>query len=312
MNTRKSVIIGAILLLISGAVFAHTTFKPKIRWIPETLNLPSLKPGESITTTVVFTNTSLLSNQKLKGEHLAFQTESGAGTHLTATALFPKKIAPGEKVTVTMVVSAASSTQALPPRVISGKVQLVKKEGDNDNDKDKREKGEKEKTRLLGTPILVNITISPFSLPPEPDKTLDDATVEGIDSNGNGVRDRTERYIGFTYPNSEKLRMGLMQDARVSEAKLRDSANKAATRTHVLEWNTSYGCLVYLFSHNLDASEKATQELDANFILDTALRIRAQHNASAQVGGMVWGGNDPTTVEEEKALCSFNPDTLPN
>ena len=310
MNTRKSVIIGAILLLISGAAFAHTTLKPKIRWIPETLNLPSLKPGESITTTVVFINASLLLNQKLKGEHLTFQTESGAGTHLTASALFPKKIAPGEKVAVTLTVSAASSTQALPPRVISGKVQLVKKE--RDNDKDKREKGEKEKTRLLGTPILVNSTISPFPLPPEPDKTLDDATLEGIDSNGNGVRDRTERYIGFTYPNSEKLRMGLMQDARVYEAKLRDSGDKAATRAHVLEWNTSYGCLVYLFSHNLDASEKATRELKANFILDSDLRLRAQHNASAQVGGMVWGENNPTTIEEEKALCSFNPDTLPN
>lgn len=310
MNTKKSVIIGAILLLISGAVFAHTTLRPKIHWIPETLNLPSLKPGESITTTVVFTNTSLLSNQKLKGEHLAFQTESGAGTHLTATALFPKKIAPGEKVTVTLVVSAASSTQALPPRVISGKVQLVKKERDNDNDKDKREKGEKEKTRLLGTPILVNITISPFPLPPEPNKTLDDATVEGIDSNGNDVRDRTERYIGFTYPNSEKLRMGLMQDARVYEAILRDSGDKVATRSHSQAQSDYLYCLSYLFGHNLDASEKAQGELKANFILDTDLRIRANHNANTQFGGMV---SDAIPEESEmKSRCSFNPDTLPN
>lgn len=296
MKKRTLILIGVSLLLLSGAVCADV-LKQQITWAPETLSLPSLKPGESTTTSVVLTNTSLLANQKIQGEHLSFQTTSGAGTLLTATANFPKQIVPGQKVAVTLVISVASSTPALPPRVIAGKVQLV------ENDEDG--------AKLFEKPLSVSITVSPFLLPPAPDKALDEATVQGIDSNANGVRDRTERYIGFTYPDSAKLRMGLMQDARVSEAILRDSGDKVATRSHAQDEHDALDCLTYLLNDDLDVIDKITGELTANFALDTALRIRADHNANAQFGGMVSGG-DYLPLNERKIRCSFDPDQLPN
>ena len=49
----------------------------------------------------------------------------------------------------------------------------------------------------LSNTLDLNITwtVNGHTLPPEPDKTLNDSTLLGIDSNGNGVRDDVERWI---------------------------------------------------------------------------------------------------------------------
>ncbi len=51
------------------------------------------------------------------------------------------------------------------------------------------------------------------NLPPEPDPALKDATVEGVDANGNGIRDDVELAIFKEYPNSAKTRAVLLQYA---------------------------------------------------------------------------------------------------
>ncbi len=56
--------------------------------------------------------------------------------------------------------------------------------------------------QILGEPSL--------NLPPDPGPAGDE-TIEGIDTDQNGVRDDIDRWIGLNYRNSEKTRMALTQ-----------------------------------------------------------------------------------------------------
>src|SRR3989344_3858148 len=51
-------------------------------------------------------------------------------------------------------------------------------------------------------------------LPPPPDLAQVDATIEGIDANGNGIRDDVELAIFAKYPNNLKIRAATSQYAK--------------------------------------------------------------------------------------------------
>jgi hypothetical protein len=294
MNKRKSILLGAFLLLLSGTALA--VLPPRISWNPSTLNPASIAPGTTASFQLTLTHTGILpipaTNQ------LRIVAEGAVVPFVTVTQpTFPPVIKRGNQVRVNITVSVPQGT---PLSVVKGNLTLKRVLPNG-----------KVKEVWRADALPVELTFSSFFIPPAPDKTLDEATIEGVDTNGNGVRDRTERYIGFTYPNSEKLQMGLMQDARVYEAILRDSGDKAATRGHAEEQSDYLYCLTYLLNDDLDMLDKITDELKANFILDTAERIRANHNANAQFGGMVSGGRY-LPLNERNIRCSFNPDTLPN
>lgn len=51
------------------------------------------------------------------------------------------------------------------------------------------------------------------NLPPEPDPTLVDATVEGVDANGNGIRDDVELAIFELYTDDPVVRSAMLQYA---------------------------------------------------------------------------------------------------
>jgi hypothetical protein len=289
-KTKLLALAGIILALASAGAWATSA---AIVWNPDRLAPASVAPEESLSATVVFTNKG---PSTINGAKLSLEVRGDAKTFVSLTQPnFPQVIKKGESVPVNLSIHSPSD-QAV--RVVTGTLALVESKP-NGTTKD-----------VFRSVLPLEITLSPFFLPPAPDKALDESTVEGVDTNGNGVRDRTERYIGFTYPNSEKLRMGLMQDARVEEMVLRDSNSKEATRAHRQEISDAIDCVAYLFNHDWNAIDKAIGELTANFILDTTLRIRADHNANAQFGGMV--GSAALPKEQRKIRCSFDPDTLPN
>ena len=64
----------------------------------------------------------------------------------------------------------------------------------------------------LSNTITLNITwvVDGYVLPPEPDPAVNNATLGGVDSNNNGVRDDVERNIYATYP--VRLQRGLLID----------------------------------------------------------------------------------------------------
>jgi hypothetical protein len=62
------------------------------------------------------------------------------------------------------------------------------------------------------TPQSVPMILDPSQVPPDPG-SAGDATVAGIDSNNNGIRDDVERWIAQTYPSSAKMRAAAAQVA---------------------------------------------------------------------------------------------------
>ena len=57
--------------------------------------------------------------------------------------------------------------------------------------------------------------INSYKLPPEPDETLNNSTLLGIDSNNNGVRDDVERWIYETYKDKHPIHIDIaMQTGR--------------------------------------------------------------------------------------------------
>ena len=72
---------------------------------------------------------------------------------------------------------------------------------------------------VLSNSMDLDITwiVNGHKLPPEPDKTVNDSTLLGVDVNGNGVRDDVERYIYERFgkdPEYPKTKIALaMQDA---------------------------------------------------------------------------------------------------
>ena len=55
--------------------------------------------------------------------------------------------------------------------------------------------------------------INGHTLPPEPDKALNDSTLLGIDSNNNGVRDDVERWIYITYKDKHPIHIDIAMQA---------------------------------------------------------------------------------------------------
>jgi hypothetical protein len=331
MNKRNSIILGAVLLLLSGAALAHDTLKQRVSWAPETLNLPSLKPGESTTTSVVLTNASLLKNQKINGEHLAFQITNPNGANITATAKFPKKFEPGEKVTVTLVVSVASSTPALPPRVIAGKVQLIKKDDDDKGKKEKEKGKENDEVKMFEKPLTVNIAVSSIPLPPFPNKAEDAKTILGLDVDANGVPDRVEWFIAKTAPDSEKKRAAMTLSAKAQQdffkdflAHLGEDPNDAGVIARVRgmadESNRISDCLKYVYGvrpgfsvddESWKTYRQISSELQAKF-MDSPERMRASWQSEKPLVATSGPDIQPEQYKQQCLDLGFNPDQLPN
>ena len=82
--------------------------------------------------------------------------------------------------------------------------------------KDKNTSIKAKLNNTLSNEIALNITwvVSGHALPPEPDPTVNDSTLLGVDVNDNGVRDDVERWIYETYKHP--IERGIfMQSARV-------------------------------------------------------------------------------------------------
>jgi len=66
----------------------------------------------------------------------------------------------------------------------------------------------------------VPMILDPSQGPSAPDPAENDATVAGVDSNSNGIRDDVERWIAQTYPTSAKMRAAMAQLALNSQKEI--------------------------------------------------------------------------------------------
>lgn len=146
----------------------------------------------------------------------------------------------------------------------------------------------------------------PPGLPPDPGEA-GKVTLEGIDSNHNGLRDDVERYIAIKYQNSAKTRAVLTQYAVATQAALEDASDKTKSIHNAETTDRAIECDAYI-QGSAEASAKLEKDLDS-VIMNTDARATAYLNYSEQSGTQVALA---TPYDQRASSCSFDPSSLPN
>ena len=139
-------------------------------------------------------------------------------------------------------------------------------------------------------------------LPPDPGEA-GMATLEGIDSDQDGIRDDIQRYIALTYPDSQKTRAALRQFTLAFHEAILKSPDEASALNNVEDMHRAQECLWYIHSRS---SIKMSDSLMAEY-LNTMARSRAYLAYNSKLGGHVFGGKD---FDEYKTSCTFEPDAM--
>ena len=139
-------------------------------------------------------------------------------------------------------------------------------------------------------------------LPPDPAEE-GKATLEGIDSDNDGLRDDIQRYIALQYSDSVKTKAALRQAAMALQNIILNSPDEtSALRNTELEARASE-CIRYI--RPVDG-RRIDNMLLAEF-LNTEARSRAYLAYDAKLSGHVFGTRD---LEQYKRSCTFDPDQM--
>lgn len=125
------------------------------------------------------------------------------------------------------------------------------------------------------------------NLPPKPDQTLNDSTIEGIDENNNFIRDDVELAIFEKYPNSAKIRAAMLQYAQALQLELTQVFNSETLVATIRK--ESYGSICVgktgpdisledsreKIKDSLAVSDNRIKEVD-NFVLNIEMRKKRQ------------------------------------
>ena len=139
-------------------------------------------------------------------------------------------------------------------------------------------------------PVSLSVETTNDGLPPDPGEA-GKATLAGIDSDGDGIRDDVQRYVELTYSGDENvnIRKALRQDAEGFQLELLASSNKEESVRLLHARERDGNCLAGVMG--VDASSDAESALQAQ-ILNTEMRSRAwiafNRNISGEFGGNVY------------------------
>lgn len=139
-------------------------------------------------------------------------------------------------------------------------------------------------------------------LPPDPGEA-GKATLKGIDSDQDGLRDDIQRYIALTYPDSQKTRAALRQFTFAFQKATLESPDEESALHNVERMHRASECLWYIHSEN---SINIKNAMKAEW-LNTLERSRAYLTYNSKLGGHVFGGKD---FDEYKTSCTFDPDLM--
>jgi hypothetical protein len=160
--------------------------------------------------------------------------------------------------------------------------------------------------RRVISPLLTIPVTSDATLPSDPGLpgTL---TLAGIDADHNGVRDDVQRHIAMTYPSSATTRAALTDLANSIQMLIVNAADSQTTASNVMALGHALECSISI--HGLTAASDMANTLRAQ-ILNTISRSQAYLAATDSFSGHVY--TFAPSPAQQKALCTFNPDVLPN
>ena len=164
---------------VASAASSTSTTGVSVTWTPASI-IQSVKPGASTTTTL-----TLVAKQATPSAVFAVVPAIAPYVSVSPASIGP--LAAGQSVPVTLTIAAAAAITA-PPLTVNGTVQLRTVDASGN-------------TLAKPLPVQVNVleVINGIVVPPEPDPTLNNATLAGVDSNNNGVRDDVERAIATKF-----------------------------------------------------------------------------------------------------------------
>jgi len=143
-------------------------------------------------------------------------------------------------------------------------------------------------------------------LPPEPDETLNNSTLLGIDSNGNGVRDDVERWIYEEYKTKHPIYVAVAMEA-VESYQLALKGEAFYEESHKMIGDLISCSYYHKSSAKMYAEETIIDENDApdrdvlSFILNNKKRLKAYMQYDESLSGKVF--SIPSSSERKK-LCS--------
>lgn len=153
--------------------------------------------------------------------------------------------------------------------------------------------------------------INGHPLPPEPDPKINNATLLGIDSNHNGVRDDVERWLIMKYKDSHKIVTEIaLQTARAFQFTLAHPMKVEEDRKKI---NASQNCNFYfedfanLFGDPILIDHDILNEEFEKIQLNTPERVKVYLAYDAQLSGGIYRFPQAT---EMKSYCDFNVSKL--
>jgi len=154
--------------------------------------------------------------------------------------------------------------------------------------------------------VQTPIVIDGYTLPPVPDKALNDSTLLGIDSNDNGVRDDVEIWIYTTYKKPIE-RAVFMQKARAYQIVIKEP-EKALENLHYM--HDAVDCKSYWSYLAKDENKTSFLEEYRNYSkelkpvqFNTKKRFLAYEKYNHTLSGGVYGSS---SIDEWKNKCDFN------
>ncbi len=161
------------------------------------------------------------------------------------------------------------------------------------------------KTLPVSLALVAPESINGIAVPPEPPKELNDLTLAGFDLNANGVRDDVERYISSTYLSSQKRVAVLFELGQANQESL--LAAKAGDRSLAIgatrRTDAAVACLNYVDPANAASIENRLAAIERN--------TKQRWIAIAQLQKLL-GGVGLSIPADKKAMCTFDPDSMPN
>jgi hypothetical protein len=160
--------------------------------------------------------------------------------------------------------------------------------------------------------VTVYKEVNGYILPPEPDETLNNSTLLGIDVNNNGVRDDVERWIFLEmkiYNGYEKIEQAIaMQKAKATQMALADPANTDDKPTKAITAGVECWSW-YRYSKQLPFND-GSWDFMVNLkdkVLNTRERLKTYLEYDASLSGRVFTS---TPTLQRKSQCETDIDGL--
>ncbi len=157
----------------------------------------------------------------------------------------------------------------------------------------------------IAKPLPITLMITQFvddGLPPDPGQA-GKQTLLGVDSDTDGVRDDIQRYIYFTYPSEEKVKLALTEVAKQYQTLLLESNDPDAVFNNATKMARHGECLDYIKG---EVATDILAELRAE-ILNTKDRSLAYIKYSNNLSGESILGRP---LADWKNSCNFDVDAV--